>query len=270
MPAQEENKQKKKKPKLFRCAFCSLPSGRGWIIICCRRAVLNIKKHEHTHTRAHTELVISLSLQATMTINWPGHRLPGSINTISGFNCEGKEGKGLNSHSHNFSYLGLKRRVNGWLQSTPCICHNSILCLFVCLLNATHRLHRLRRLRPFPPQTTQQSYLASSCCQREWSIFVFISCWGPGPRPWVWSRAGAPGDKADRDTATCVSAVRVGTDGSGAAIKQLPLPPRSMDQISITQLWRHTAQSVFKGTVCLKRPREGSLRGLAGSLMLWC
>lgn len=40
------------------------------------------------------------------------------------------------------------------------------------------------------------------------------------------SRAGAPGDKADRDTVTCMSVVRVGMDEACSTIKQLPLRAR--------------------------------------------
>lgn len=95
---------------------------------------------------------------------------------------------------------------------------------------------------------TQQSYLALPRCQREWSISGFILS-GVWARVQVWSRAGAPGDKTDRDTVTCVPAVRVGMDGACSTIKRLPLCARWIGSGSHSRGGRLT--SLLKGAVCL-------------------
>ena len=64
----------------------------------------------------------------------------------------------------------------------------------------------------------------------------------------------APGDKADRDSVTCMSVVKVGMDGARSTFKQLPLSARLIGSASHSCGGRLT--SLSKGTVSLKRPRE--------------
>lgn len=81
---------------------------------------------------------------------------------------------------------------------------------------------------------TQESYLTLPCCQGEWFISGFILSRGLGPSRGFEGKPVLREDKADRDTVTCVSVVRVGMDGARSAIEQLPAGSQG-DGIGITR-----------------------------------
>ena len=148
-------------------------------------------------------------------------------------------------YKHDFSYRWLNKRVEGRARAPKPL---------FCLLSLS--LHTVPFLLSFPlhvpwlkaVDTTVLSSAASLSARVVY--FRLYLEQRPGPEPWVWSRAVAPGDKADRDTVTCVSVVRVGMDGDCSTIKQLPLRVRWIGSGSHSCGGRRAG--LFKGADCSK------------------
>ena len=148
-------------------------------------------------------------------------------------------------YNHDFSYRWLSKRVKGWAQAPkPLFCSLSLSCTSpLSLLSLPLHVSLLRAV-----DTTVLSSAASLSAR-----VVYFGLYleqRPGPEPWVWSRAIAPGDKADRDTVTCVSVVRVGMDGACSTIKQLPLRVRWIGSGSHSCGARRAG--LFNSTDCLR------------------
>lgn len=166
---------------------------------------------------AHWDRSISYRHKPWWT-RWLGLQLHGSISTINGLDYEKTEVENRFVHfcSDGFYCLWLNKRVKGRALQKKCIQHNTTL---FCLLSLSCILFAPSR----PIATTV--VLSSAAWLSAWVVYFGLYL-EQGPRQSRGSEAGAPRDKADRNTVTCVSVVRVGMDETRSTFKRLPVCAR--------------------------------------------